>query len=127
MDQNSHLSNIEKLSYLNSKLTGEAKQAVSGIHLSNDNYDITKTLLKERFGNSQSVVNSHYTQLINMKPAVNSAKRLRTLHDQFERHFRSLEALKQDTNQEVFVSIIKSKLPKEVLLQLQLQRGAKVR
>ena len=43
MDQNSHLSNIEKLSYLNSKLTGEAKQAVSGIYLSNDNYDITKT------------------------------------------------------------------------------------
>ena len=47
MDQNSHLSNIEKLSYLNSKLTGEAKQAVSGIYLSNDNYDITKTLPKE--------------------------------------------------------------------------------
>ena len=86
VDQNSHLSNIEKLSYLNSKLTGEAKQAVSGIYLSNDNYDITKTLLKERFGNSQSVVNSHYTQLVNMKPAVNSTKGLRTLHDHFERH-----------------------------------------
>ena len=62
-----------------------------------------------------------------MKPAVNSTKGLRTLHDQFERHFRSLEALKQDTNQDVFVSIMKSKIPKEVLLQLQLQRGAKVR
>ena len=127
VDQNSHLSNIEKLSYLNSKLTGEAKQTVLGIYLSNDNYDITKTLLKERFGNSQSVVNSYYTQLVNMKPAVNSTKGLRTLHDQFERHFRSLEALKQDNNQDVFVSIMKSKIPKEVLLQLQLQRGAKVR
>ena len=30
MDQNNNLSNIEKLSYLNSKLTGKAKQAVSG-------------------------------------------------------------------------------------------------
>ena len=61
-----------KLSYLNSKLTGEAKQAVSGILLSYENYEVTKTLQKERFGKTQSVVNLHYTQLINMKPAVNT-------------------------------------------------------
>ena len=127
VDQNNNLSNIEKLSYLNSKLTGEAKQAVSGIYLSNENYEVTKALLKERFGSSQSVVNSHYTQLINMKPAFNSTKGLRTLYDQFERHLRSLEALKQDTNQDVFVNIMTSKIPKEVLLQLQFQRGAKIK
>ena len=127
VDQNNHLSDIEKLSYLNSKLTGEAKQAVSGIYLSNENYDVTKTLLKERFGNLQSVVNSHYTQLVNLKPAVNTTKGLRSLNDQFERHFRSLEALKQDTNQEVFISIMTSKIPKDVLLHLQIQRGSKVR
>ena len=127
VDQNNNLSNIEKLSYLNSKLTGEAKQAVSGIYLSNENYEVTKALLKERFESSQSVVNSHYTQLINMKPAFNSTKRLRTLYDQFERHLRSLEALKQDTNQDVFVNIMTSKIPKEVLLQLQFQRGAKIK
>ena len=127
VDQNNNLSNIEKLSYLNSKLTGEAKQAVPGIYLSNKNYEVTKALLKERFGSSQSVVNSHYTQLINMKPAFNSTKGLRTLYDQFERHLRSLEALKQDTNQDVFVNIMTSKIPKEVLLQLQFQRGAKIK
>ena len=114
------------MSYLNSKLKAEAKQAVSGIYLSNENYDVTKTLLKERFGNSQSVVNSHYTQLVNLKPAVNTTKGLRSFNDQFERHFRSLEALKQDTNQDVFVSIMSSKIPKNVLLQLQIQRGSKV-
>ena len=119
VDQNNNLSNIEKLSYLNSKLTGEAKQAVSGIYLSNENYELTKALLKERFWSSQSVVNSHCTQLINMKPAFNSTKVLRTLYDQFERHLRSLEALKQDTNQDVFVNIMTSNIPKGVLLQLQ--------
>ena len=66
VDQNNNLSNTEKLSYLNSKLTGEAKQAVSGIYCSNENYEVTKVLLKEIFGRSQSVTNSHYTQLINM-------------------------------------------------------------
>lgn len=79
------------------------------IYLSNENFDITKTLLGERFGNSHSVVDSHYINLVNMRPALNSTKGLCTLHDQFERHFRSLVALKQDTNQDVFVSIMKSK------------------
>ena len=126
-DQNNNLPNIEKLSYLNSKLTGEAKQAVSGIYLSNKNYEVTKALLKERFGSSQSVVNSNYTQLINMKPAVKSTKGLCTLYDQLKRHLRSLQALNQDTNQDVFVNIMTSKIPKEVLLQLQFQRGAKIK
>ena len=66
MDKNYNLTNIQKLSYLNSKLTGEAKQAVSGILLSSENYEVTKTLLKERFGDSQSVVTLNYNQLINM-------------------------------------------------------------
>ena len=79
VDQNSSLSDVEKLTYLNSKLTGEAKHTVSGIQLSNENYEVTKTLLKDRFGSSQSVVNSHITQLITMKPAQNSTKGLRNL------------------------------------------------
>ena len=62
-----------------------------------------------------------------MKPTFNSTKGLHTLHKQFERHPRSLEALKQDTNQDVFVNIMTSKNPKEVLLQLQIQRGATVK
>ena len=62
-----------------------------------------------------------------MKPAFNSTKGLCTLYDQFERHLRSLEALKQDTNQDVFVNIMTSKISKEVLLQLQFQRGAKIK
>ena len=127
VDQNSNLSNIEKLSYLNSKQVGEAKQAISGIYLSNENYEVTKTLLKERFGSSQSVVNSHYTQLINMKPSVNSTNGLRNMYNQFEKHLRSLEALKLDTNQDVFINIMTSKILKDVLLHLQIQRGAKIK
>ena len=64
---------------------------------------------------------------MNMNPAFNSTKVLRTLYDQFERHLRSLEALKQDTNQDVFVNIMTLKIPKGVLLQLQFQRGAKIK
>lgn len=121
------ITNIQKLSYLNSKLAGEANQAVSGILLSNENYEVTKALLKEIFGESQFVVTLHYNQLINIKPVSNNTKGLRMLYDHFEKHFRSLEALHQDTNQDVFVSIMTSKIPKGVLLHLQIQKGAKVK
>ena len=124
VDKNRGLSGIEKLSYLNSKLTGEAKQAVSGILLSNQNYEVAKTILKDRFGKSKTIANSHFTQLMNLKPVTSTTTELRALYDNFERHFRSLEAMQQDTNHDIFVPIISSKIPKDVLLQLTLQRGA---
>ena len=46
VDNNQNLTDIEKLNYLNSKLMGEAKSAVSGIMLSNENYGVAVTLLK---------------------------------------------------------------------------------
>ena len=46
--KNTSISDIEKLNYLMSKLTGEARQAVSGILLSNENYSLVVELLKDR-------------------------------------------------------------------------------
>ena len=62
--KNTDLSNIEKISYLRSKLSGEATRAVSGLTLANDNYDIAMTVLKERFGNHQEVIDLHYNEMI---------------------------------------------------------------
>ena len=93
--------------------------------LSNENYAVVVELLKERYGDAQIVVNSHYVEPINLKSAMNTARGLRSLYDQIERHLRSLEALKQNINQDVFISMITSKIPKEVLIQLEIQKGAK--
>ena len=88
--KNTNISAIEKLNYLMSKLSGEAKQSVSGIHLSNENYAVVVDLLKERYGDQQTVVNSHYVELINLKSVPNTSKGLRSLNDQIEKHLRSL-------------------------------------
>lgn len=125
IDKNTNISDIEKLNYLLSKITGEAKQSVSGIPLSNENYNVVVDLLKERYGDSQTVINTHYVELINLKSAQNTSRGLRNLYDQIENHLRSLEALKQDINQDVFISMITSKIPKEVLIQLEIQKGAR--
>ncbi|MEW8545649.1 MAG: DUF1759 domain-containing protein, partial [Candidatus Thiodiazotropha sp.] len=124
---NMSLSNIEKLNYLLSKLTGEAKHAVAGILLSNENYAVAVELLKERYGDKQAVVSSHYAELINLKSASNNPKGLRNLYNQIEKHLRSLKALEQDTDQDIFISMITSKLPKDVLIHLEVQKGARTR
>ena len=125
--KNTNISDIEKLNYLMSKLAGEAKQSVSGIHLSNENYVIVVDLLKERYGDQQTVVNSHYIELINLKSVPNTSKGLRSLYDKIEKHLRSLEALDQDINQDVFIAMITSKIPREVLIQLEIQKGARTK
>ena len=70
---------MEQLNYLNSKLMGDAKSAVSVIMLSNKNYGVAVTLLKERFVYVQRVVNCHYTELIDITPFINSSKGLTTV------------------------------------------------
>ena len=47
---NKKLSNIEKFNYLKSKITGEARSAILGLTLSNENYTIAVDILKDRFG-----------------------------------------------------------------------------
>ena len=63
--------------------------------------------------------------MINLKQAPNNPKGLRNLYNQVEKHLRSLKALDQDTDQDLFISMITSKLPKDVLVQLEVQKGAR--
>ena len=89
VDHNPNLTDIEKLNYLNSKLIDGAKSAVAGILLSKNFFRVAVEMLKERFGDVQSAVNCHYTELINITPVINNSKGRRHLYDQVEKHFRS--------------------------------------
>ncbi|XP_053389852.1 uncharacterized protein LOC123530907 [Mercenaria mercenaria] len=66
---NSSISNVDKFNYLKSKLFGEARRAVMGIALSNENYTVALEVLKDRFGNTQEIIDLHYNRLINLVPA----------------------------------------------------------
>ncbi|CAG2200461.1 unnamed protein product [Mytilus edulis] len=120
--KNKKLSKVEKFNYLKSKIGGEAKQAISGLNLSNDNYEVAVSILQERFGNIQVVIDLHYNEMINLESASNKTSSLRKFMDTLNRHLRSLEVLKQNVSQDIFVSMVKSKLPEEVLLQLEIQK-----
>jgi len=121
--QNRSLTNVEKFTYLKSKVYGDARQAIAGLSLTNDNYDCAIQILRDRFGDIQQVIDLHYSKLMSLPNANNSVQSLRHFLDHIERHLRSLEVLKQNVDQDIFVSMIRSKLPQEVLLQLELLNG----
>ena len=81
IDQNCYLSNIEKFNNLKNSLTGDAKQAVAGIQILNNNYQTAKTLLKERFEDTELVKHTHFLELINLRPADNNPLDLRAVYD----------------------------------------------
>lgn len=127
VDKNKSLTDVERFNYLKTKLFGEAKFAIAGLALSNENYKVAVDILLKRFGNLQEIIDVHYNELINMQPASNKVESLRCLSDKVERHLRSLEVLKQNVDQDIFVSILRSKLPEDVLIQLEIQKGVDVK
>ena len=98
------MSNVEKFNYLRNKVSGEARSAIQGLNLSNENYEVAIGILKERFGNEQEIIDLHYNQMINLYPASNTTSSLRNLLDQLEKHLRSLEVLKQKCKSRCFCS-----------------------
>ena len=52
------------------------------------------------------MIDLHDTKMINLHSAMNNTSSLRNLLDTIERHIRSLDVFKQNTNLEIFVSII---------------------
>jgi len=61
---------------------------------------------------------------VNLISASDSVESLRQLWDSIDKHLRSLEALGQNVNQDLFLSVLKSKLPPGVLRHLKLEKGS---
>ena len=116
-------SSVDKMTYLKSKLTSEALDAISGYQLSNANYAVVLVVLKRRLGNSQLIIIAHYHGLSHLTVASNQIGQLRQCYDTIECHLHSLEALGENIKHRHFVSLITEKLPQEVLYQLYLMKG----
>ena len=121
VDGNDRLTPVEKFAYLRGKLEGDALTAVAGLLLTNVNYPVAVDLLRKRFGDKQRIVDAHFRALMDL-PAATTSSLLKSVFDTIERHFRCLEALQQNTEQPVFVSMLTSKLPSAVLYQMELKR-----
>ena len=91
----SDLAVINKFTYLQSLLEGEAADAIAGLKLTADNYDVACGILTKRFGREELVRFSHIQELLNISPLPKQASviDLRKLHDKLLGHIRGLENL----------------------------------
>lgn len=80
-----------------SKPEDTAAQTIAGFALTNANYETAITLLKERFGQPQKIINAHMRALMELPAPKNDAVSLRYYGDYLESHVRSLECLEQNT------------------------------
>lgn len=77
---NPDLSNVEKMHYLKTCVTGEAARLVGNLSISGDNFSIAWDLLVSRYENKRFLIASQLDRIMNLKPLkTKSAKGLRTL------------------------------------------------
>ncbi|GBM30672.1 hypothetical protein AVEN_204466-1 [Araneus ventricosus] len=123
---NESLSKIEKFTYLKSYLRGTALTAISGFSLTNENYDSSIELLKQRFGRKDLAINIHMNKLLQLAAvkSVNNLIALRKLHDSIETQVRSLQSLNVNTEtySNLLSPVILQKIPLEINLQYNRQR-----
>ena len=77
--------NIEKFNYLLRYLEGQVYAAV-GLSLSNENYQMAINVLCGRFGDTQTIIASHMSELLKIKYVYldDTLVGLRQLHDRME-------------------------------------------
>jgi hypothetical protein len=109
---------IEKMSYLVSRLEGNAAKLVAGYMPTNKNYTTVVKLLKERYGDERVISEALQKELMNLPRPNDTVHSLRTFSDSVERICRQLKDHRIEGNNPFFVTAIRERLPESVLTKL---------
>ena len=119
VDQNEHLSEVDKFNHLKSLLHGKAATTIAGLSLTSANYKAALDLLKGRYANKQVIISSHMERLLKL-PSIPSGdvRKLRELFDLIEAQIRALQALGVESTSygSLLTPVILEKLPNEMKL-----------
>ncbi|KAK8772528.1 hypothetical protein V5799_024231 [Amblyomma americanum] len=119
VQKSTELSNIDRLNYLKTLLTGEAVTAIAGLQASGDCYSDAVDILRQRFGNPEALVQDHMQGLIDVKPvfSARNVRALRGLYGEIHVHMRGLKALGiEDDGYQAMLYPVLGALPKELIL-----------
>ena len=119
---NNSLTDADKMNYLKSYLTGAAANAISGLKLTNENYQIAIDMISERFGNKQVVISSHMDSLLKLERVTSDRDivKVRMVFDKIESHVRSLQAMgiTAEMYGSLLIPVIMEKIPDEFRLMI---------
>jgi hypothetical protein len=92
------LPEVQKFTYLQAALKGEAKDALQGLSCTASNYQAAMGILKKRFGDPALLIPMYAMKLVKMDPAKEGdAESLRSLLDGFQSAYRELRTLVTET------------------------------
>ena len=112
--------NVTKFSYLKGALRGAAAVVIGGISVTNDNYVIAIELLKEKFGKSEVIIDTLYSQLQHLPMATSRINDIKSTFDSIEKILRQLESQREDIdNQKILIRQMLSKFPTQVIIKLE--------
>ena len=97
-------------------------KTIGGLELMNANYETIITLLQERYGKKQMALDAHYTHLLDLAQASNNTSSLRATYNAVVKHLRSLQSLGEDIHHRQIILIIRMKLSKVIIAQLEQQK-----
>ena len=117
---NSSLSDTEKFTYLQTLLEGRAREAISGLAITDANYSVAIEILEHRFGDKEKATAAHMEELMSLDSVTSDTHliELRKLYDKTESSIRSLDALgvKLESYGVLLTPVFVKKLPMEMRL-----------
>ena len=101
-------------------MIGKAESVITGLPLTEDNYETAIDILRDRFGKPQLLISNHMEALLKL-PIVSSrheTNKLRDLYDKIEINIRSLKALgiESESFGNLLVPVVTEKIPSELRL-----------
>ena len=122
---NSTLSSVQKFNYLKSALRAEALQTISGFSITNANYEKAVSLLHERYGKRDKIIQAYMIELLEIPAPTQTFASLRDFYDRTEIYIQGLDSLGQaeDTYGSLLVPVILQKLPEETRRNLRRVHG----
>ncbi|MEM7375552.1 MAG: DUF1759 domain-containing protein [Bacteroidota bacterium] len=113
--------NIERFTYLLGQLDGIAKDTISGLLITEDNYSAAVSLLDDRFNRAdERIISMLYSQFKQVPNSGNATKDRQKTLDDCEKFFRQLETAGEDldSNRSLTIDLL-SKFPAAMVRDLQ--------
>nr|XP_022914618.1 uncharacterized protein LOC111425084 [Onthophagus taurus] len=96
---NTMINDIKKFHYLLSALTGNARQVIESLELTNFNYEVAWGLIRERYDNPRILIHNHVKALFEIEGVSgDNPQPIRSFIDDFRKHLRALAALNEPTD-----------------------------
>ena len=125
IDNDNKLKDIQKFQYLRSTLSGEATRTIDGLQLTNANYTVALSLLKERYGQPHKIISAYMKALWQLPDAMYNLDSVKEFYDNLEAYIRGLKALGkcEDNYGDLLIPIILEKLPSQLKTQISREHG----